>query len=188
MFTYQHYNYKLLTSSFKQNFYCHYFLLGWSLGEDAYYLRLNFIFSTCVSLDLRSWRSWSQQQLRPLWGTDRSAHRYWLARSLSWSSTCQVRSWRPCLPLRWRGWCSPDKRARVYDVRKRETLAAGIRSDGALTLLSSFFMVTRSRDLREWPLGAMKYRQMWILVSWQLKRERFIFSSSSRYLSNWASI
>lgn len=24
------------------------------------------------------------------------------------------------------------------------------------TLLSSFFMVTRSRDLREWPVGVMK--------------------------------
>lgn len=34
------------------------------------------------------------------------------------------------------------------------------------TLLSSFFMVTRSRDFREWPVGAMKYKQAWIRESW----------------------
>ncbi|TNN47256.1 hypothetical protein EYF80_042522 [Liparis tanakae] len=33
-------------------------------------------------------------------------------------------------------------------------------------LAFSFFMVTRSRDLSECPVGEMKYRQMWILVSW----------------------
>lgn len=70
----------------------------------------------------------------------------------------------------------------------KRILAAVVHSDDELTLLSSFFMVTRSRDLRECPFGAMKYRQMWILVSWQLNRERFIFNSSSRYFSNWASI
>lgn len=35
-----------------------------------------------------------------------------------------------------------------------------------LTLLSNFFIVTRSRDLSECPVGVMKYRQTWILVSW----------------------
>lgn len=61
-------------------------------------------------------------------------------------------------------------------------------SDHMDTLLSSFFIVTRSRDFRECPLGAMKYKQAWILVSWQLNKERFILSSSSRYFSNWVSM
>lgn len=34
----------------------------------------------------------------------------------------------------------------------------------------------------------MKQRQAWILVSWQLKRERLIFNSSCKQASNWASI
>lgn len=35
-----------------------------------------------------------------------------------------------------------------------------------LTLLSSFFMVTRSKDFSECPVGAMKYRHAWMRVSW----------------------
>lgn len=52
--------------------------------------------------------------------------------------------------------------------RKSGAVKRGVfKSDsGASTLLSSFFMVTRSRDFNEWPVGAMKYKQMWILVSW----------------------
>lgn len=34
------------------------------------------------------------------------------------------------------------------------------------TLLSSFFIVTKSKDFSEWPVGAMKYKQAWIRVSW----------------------
>lgn len=35
-----------------------------------------------------------------------------------------------------------------------------------LTLLSSFFIVTRSRDFSECPVGAIKYKQAWMRVSW----------------------
>lgn len=35
-----------------------------------------------------------------------------------------------------------------------------------LTLLSSFFIVTKSRDFSECPVGAMKYKHAWMRVSW----------------------
>lgn len=35
-----------------------------------------------------------------------------------------------------------------------------------LTLVSSFFMQTRSKDFNPCPVGQMKYKQMWIRLSW----------------------
>lgn len=48
------------------------------------------------------------------------------------------------------------------------------------TLLSSFFIVTRSRDFRECPVGAMKYKQAWIRESWYVCSTLRIFSSSCK--------
>ena len=58
------------------------------------------------------------------------------------------------------------------------------------TLLNDFVSICNLlwKYTYEWPVGAIKYKQAWIRVSWKLCNDLLIFSSSWRYTSNWLSI